>query len=179
MNSIVIYSSKYGATRQYAEWIGKALQLSVFEAEETDGREIIQADTVLIGTSVYIGKLRIRKWLKKNATILKNKRIILFVVCGTPAEEKEKWLPYVRQSVPEKLIDKCTVHVLPGRMWFAKASFLDKLLLRLNASTTSDREIKEMMLKGYDKVERKNIQPILEEYHRYAPTQLTTTNVHQ
>lgn len=167
MNSIVIYSSKYGATKQYADWIGKALHIPAIDAEDTGSREIIQNDTILIGSSVYIGRLRIRKWLKSNLALLKNKRIIFFVVCGTPVEEKEKWSEYIRQSVPEILTQNCSIHILPGRMWFAKLNGWDKFLLRLNASATSNKETKELMLKGYDNVERNNILPVLEDYDHF------------
>jgi menaquinone-dependent protoporphyrinogen IX oxidase len=181
MNSILIYSSKYGATRQYADWIGKALEIPIVDSENTTTPEIIQNDTFIIGSSVYIGRLRIRKWLKKNQHLLKNKRIILFIVCGTPVEEKEKWSEYIRQSVPETLMPDCSVHVLPGRMWFAKVNGWDRFLLRLNAGATSNRETKRLMLKGYDQVERKNIMPILEDFHHLtiAPKKSAKGNYQQ
>ncbi|WP_336516641.1 flavodoxin domain-containing protein [Pollutibacter soli] len=181
MKSILIYSSKYGATRQYADWIGKALEIPIVDAEDAITHEIIQNDTFIIGSSVYIGRLRIRKWLKKNLDLLKNKRIILFLVCGTPVEEKEKWSEYIRQSVPEALMPKCSVHVLPGRMWFERVNAWDRFLLRLNASATSNKETKRMMLKGYDQVERKNIMPVLEDFHRLiiAPEESAMRNYQQ
>lgn len=37
MNAIIIYKGKYGATRQYAEWIGAALKISFVSADDYNG----------------------------------------------------------------------------------------------------------------------------------------------
>ena len=76
MKSIIVYKGKYGATKQYAEWLGEELNLPVLSAELADEGQLALSDFYIIGSSVYIGKLQIRKWLKKNLSVLKNKKII-------------------------------------------------------------------------------------------------------
>ena len=78
MNSLVIYKSKYGATSQYAEWIAADLNLRALESEEVSNVELEDHDTLIIGSSVYIGKLLISKWLKNNLSILMEKKDIPF-----------------------------------------------------------------------------------------------------
>ena len=75
MKGIIIYKGKYGATQQYAEWAGKELNLPIATPENADPGTLAGYDFVAIGTSVYIGKFVINRWLKQQADILKNKKL--------------------------------------------------------------------------------------------------------
>ena len=66
MKGLVIYKGRYGATKQYATWIAKELGLPAASADRFPVDELSKYDYFVIGSSVYIGKLEIRKWLKKN-----------------------------------------------------------------------------------------------------------------
>ena len=75
MKGIIIYQGKYGATRQYAEWLGEQTMLPVESAENISGRQLIDFDFFVLGSSVYVGKLTIHKWMEKNLLYLKNKKV--------------------------------------------------------------------------------------------------------
>ena len=66
MKGVIIYKGKYAATRQYADWLGTELQLPVIIADNIEGKKIAKYDFVVLGSSVYIGKLQIHNWLKNN-----------------------------------------------------------------------------------------------------------------
>ena len=55
MKGLVIYKGKYGATKQYAMWIGQELQLSVASADRFPVDELSKYDYFILGSSVYIG----------------------------------------------------------------------------------------------------------------------------
>lgn len=78
MKGIVIYKGKYGATKQYADWVGEELGLSVVSATEISGEQLTPYNFLILGTSVYIGKLQLTKWLKRNMLFIKGKKIFLF-----------------------------------------------------------------------------------------------------
>jgi menaquinone-dependent protoporphyrinogen IX oxidase len=63
MKGLIVFKGKYGATAQYAEWLGVALDIPVMEAEEVTAEIINDHDYVVVGSSVYVGKLRLRSWL--------------------------------------------------------------------------------------------------------------------
>ncbi|HEX7846987.1 MAG TPA: flavodoxin domain-containing protein, partial [Chitinophagaceae bacterium] len=90
MKSMIIYKGKYGATKQYAEWIADALGQPCFYAGDESSKDLEAIDWVIIGTSIYISKLQINKWVKKNLATLKDKKIFLYLVAGTPSHEKTK-----------------------------------------------------------------------------------------
>jgi menaquinone-dependent protoporphyrinogen IX oxidase len=80
MKGLVIYKGRYGATKQYAMWIGQELELAVASADRFPQGYLNDYDFVIIGSSVYIGKLEIAKWLKKNFNTLASKKLFFFQV---------------------------------------------------------------------------------------------------
>lgn len=161
MKSIIVYKGKYGATKQYAEWLGEELNLPVLSAELADEGQLALSDFYIIGSSVYIGKLQIRKWLKKNLSVLKNKKIIFFQVAGTPIGETEKRQAYNLSSIPGELIGQCDFYFLPGRLAKDKLSWFDRFMLKMGSRLTKDAKEKERMLTDYDDVKRDSIREIL------------------
>ncbi len=173
MKGIVIYKGKYGATKQYALWAGQALNLPVMTAENIHGSPLKQYDFLVIGTSVYIGKLQIRKWLKENLALLRGKKIFLFQVAGTPTHEKEKRQAYNRASIPEELLNDCTFFFLPGRMIMDKLSWMDRFMLKMGARLTKDPVEKSSMLSEYDEVNKDCLVGLLQEVNNYLPAGTT------
>ncbi len=49
MPILVLYKSKYGSTKQYAQWIGEALQAPVRSVDDVRDAELKDATTVIIG----------------------------------------------------------------------------------------------------------------------------------
>src|SRR5687768_17577943 len=116
MKGLVIYKGKYGATKQYAIWIGQELQLAVASADRFPIDELPKYDYFILGSSVYIGQLEIKKWLKKNFKVLQNKKIFFFQVAASPIGQIEKRESYNKASLIPALVKKGHIYYLPGRM---------------------------------------------------------------
>lgn len=162
MKGIIVYNGKYGATLQYAIWLGAELNLQVLKTDTADAPKIAPADYVIIGTSVYIGKLQVASWLKRNKEILKNKKLIFFMVAGTPPEETAKLNAFFTQGVPEVLRRNVACHFLPGSLQFSRLSLMDKILLRMGARLAAARGEK-IHQTDYNNVSKDKLTPLLEE----------------
>lgn len=160
MKGIIVYKGKYGATRQYAEWLSRELNIKAVSPQDCKA-ELAVCDLVILGSSVYIGKLQLRRWLNDNVAILNNKKLFLFIVCGTPPEEKEKLEAYVQSSVPPDIRMQCRIYFLPGRLVYKKLSLTDKFMLRMGALISGDPKTKEAMLTDYDGVKKENLAKLL------------------
>lgn len=76
MNGLVIYKGKYGATAQYAQWLGQMFDLDVVSTKEcTSDARLRETDYFLIGTSVYFNTSLISKFLNDKKEMLKGKKI--------------------------------------------------------------------------------------------------------
>lgn len=169
MKGIIVYKGKYGATRQYAAWLRYELKLHLVQADHCKPCQIESSDPIIIGTSIYAGKMQVSQWLKKNVHLLKNKKVFLFVVCGTPAREKEKLQTYLETSVPAELLHQCQAYFLPGRLVYKRLAFWDKLVLHMGAMLTRDPIAKKRMLMDFDGVKRECLDEILSEIYKLKP----------
>ncbi len=168
MKGVIIFQGKYGATKQYAEWLGKELALPVFTPDNYRTKDIINCDFVIIGSSVYIGKLQIKDWIKRNMPGLLSKKIFLFVVSGTPPEDRKTLETYLRGSVPFQMREKSRVYFLPGKLIYRGLSWTDKFKLRMGAMLTKEKETKKKMLTDYNSVKKENLDGLLKDIKNYT-----------
>ncbi len=171
MKSIIIYKGKYGATAQYAQWLGEELNFPVHSADNSDQVNLREYDLFIIGTSVYIGKLQIGPWLKTNLPFMRNKKIILFLVAGTPAHQKEKLDGYIRSGIPEEIWQNCQSFYLPGKMIMGNLSWKDRLMLKMGAWLVKDPQESKRMLTDYNNVKKENITGIIAAAKKYGVTE--------
>lgn len=160
MKGMIIYKGKYGATRQYAVWLGSALGLPVVPAGAENSAQLSEADFVILGTSIYIGKLQLKKWISENQALLTGRKLYLFLVTGTPLEEKEKLIGYIRSNLPEEIRKRCKYFFFPGKLEFNKLSWKDKLLLKIGAWLSKGTK-NEIPLADYNRVERHYIDTLV------------------
>ncbi|HEY9258565.1 flavodoxin domain-containing protein [Chitinophaga sp.] len=139
MKGIIIYKGKYGATRQYAIWLGNILDIPVVMAGNETQQQLREAEYIIMGTSVYIGKLQLRKWIAKHHDLLINKDLFLFLVAGTPVAEKEKLQGYITANISSDISTRCSCFFLPGKLEFNKLSLSDKILLRIGSRLAKSR----------------------------------------
>lgn len=170
MQGLIIYQGKYGATRQYADWLKEMLKIPVSTPKEIKAIEIKNADYLVIGSSVYVGKLLIRHWLKENITELVNKKIFMFVVSATPANEKVKLESFL-MSVPAEIRYLIEIYYLPGKVIKKNLSFLDNFILHMGAWLTKDPVEKKKMLTDFDLIEVSNLNDLVNSIKSFEKSQ--------
>ena len=169
MKGIVIYKGKYGATRQYAEWIGKELKLPVISADDMNEDTLTGYDFVILGSSVYVGRLLLSAWLRMHEKILSKKKVFLFIVCGSPAEGKEKQQAMIGKSVPPSIGGHAMTYFMRGRMIYKNLRWSDKLVLRTGAMLIKDPAKKQKMLTDFDGVKHQLILPLVSDVRAFLP----------
>lgn len=87
MKTLIVYATKYGCTKRCAEILKSYLngEVNIISAK-ADKINLAEYDAVLIGGSVYMGKIRkdITYFCNRNLKQLLRKKIGLFVCCYTP-----------------------------------------------------------------------------------------------
>ena len=168
MKGLVIYKGKYGATKQYAMWIGQELRLPVVSADRFPVDELSKYDYFILGSSVYIGKLEIRDWLKKNFDLLQSKKILFFQVAASPPEQIEKRTSYNKASLSPDILKKIQFYYLPGRMIMRNLSAWDRFMLKMGAKLTKDPVEKKKMLTDFNDVKKENIYPLVKAVRNFT-----------
>jgi menaquinone-dependent protoporphyrinogen IX oxidase len=87
-STVVIYQSKYGATKKYAEWLAEELSCDLIETKKADIEQVEKYDVVILGGGIYATGIAGISFFKKHYERLKNKKIIVFAVGASPYDEK-------------------------------------------------------------------------------------------
>ena len=88
MSGIIIYKSKYGASKKYAEWISEETGFQIKELSEVTKLDFAKYDTLIFGSGIYMSKLVISDLIEKNHELLTNKNLIAFGVGSCPFNEE-------------------------------------------------------------------------------------------
>ena len=84
---LILYASKYGATRNYAGWLAEATGFSISEVKAASRQQLAAYDTVILGGGVYASGIAGLSFLRKNRPALAGKRLFVFAVGASPYDE--------------------------------------------------------------------------------------------
>lgn len=158
MEGAIYFSSNYGSTKQYANWISEVTGLPVYDVKK-DATNPLEYDFLILGSPVIYHKLIIRKWVKRNLAIIENMPIIFFTVSGAPAGEKlNRW---IADSLPENFISKMKHFALLGRQIPSELTFYDRMMLKIAAFFNRDRKASKEESQGFDYMDKSSISPIV------------------
>ncbi|CAN5330057.1 hypothetical protein BH09BAC6_BH09BAC6_18690 [soil metagenome] len=161
MKGIIIYQGKYGATEQYAQWLSDSLHFSFIEVNAVTPAILAKHDLVMLGSSVYVGKLLLAKWMKRNLSVLAHKKLLLFIVCGTTAENKNEQQKIIENNLDPAIRKAAGVFFLPGRCVVSKLSWMDRFLIKMGAMMQKDPVKKAKMMQGFDRMDRKSLNSLI------------------
>lgn len=154
---IIVFKGKYGATRQYAQWLAQELGLTYLEADQITGELLSTYDFVILGSSVYYGKLLLGSFLTKHFNVLSAKKLFVFIVCATPDSDEKTQSLIVKDNIPRLITDRSNIFFLPGRLILKELGLTDRVLLRVAAAFEKDPLKKQGMLNGIDGVREENL----------------------
>ena len=158
MKGAIFFSSKYGSTAEYANWIGNATGLPVFNVKN---KEINPADYdfLVIGTPIIYYKLHNLKWIEANMVNIENKPIIFFTVSGAGAGPKlDAWFS---KSLPKHFTSRMKHVALRGRQVPKQLTWFDRLMLIIAGLKNPDPVARREEMKGFDYMDKSSIEPIV------------------
>ena len=104
MKGIILYTSKYGSTKRYAEWLAEETGFDCVETKKAKLEAVKQYDTILLGGGIYASGIAGLPFLKKNMAQLREKKVIVFCDGASPYEERA-----FQQIVAHNLKDSLSV----------------------------------------------------------------------
>lgn len=87
-NGIVIYKSKYGATKKYADWLAEVTGYDCMETSKATIDLVSQYRTVVLCGGIYASGIAGLSFLKKHFKDLQSKKIAVFCVGASPYNEQ-------------------------------------------------------------------------------------------
>lgn len=170
MKILVIYHSKTGFTRRYAQWLQEDISCDIVPYDRRNTVELSRYDAVVYGAGCHAGSIRKLGWFLDKLPELSGKRLAVFFTGATPAGA-----PLVEEAIkknftPEQL-EKMGVFYLWSGLNYEDMGPLDKFMMTmlkrmLHAKADATQEEKEMakvISSSFDKTDRAYLRP-LEEY---------------
>lgn len=87
-NGIIIYQSKYGATKKYANWLMEMTGFDCIETPKAKLETVMQYEKIVLCGGIYASSIAGLSFLKKHIRDLKGKKIAVFCVGASPYDEK-------------------------------------------------------------------------------------------
>lgn len=136
MKSLILYASRYGTTRQYAEELGKQTGFPVFSWEKAEN--LREYDQILYFGALYAGSM---KGLKAILRKVNPGADLILVTVGVADPANEENIRNIRASlakqIPEVWLEKAKIFHLRGGIDYNRLSPLHRTMMALLYSKVS------------------------------------------
>ena len=141
MKTLVVYTSKYGATEECAKQIDKGLEGQVERINLLEGqpKDLKSFDKVILGTPIYAGNMskEIKNFYETHKEELAHKKVGLFISCLDLSKVEE----YIKLGFGEEGIKGLVIQKgCGGILDFKKLNFFERTICKLICKKEKDRE---------------------------------------
>ena len=130
--TLVLYTTKHGATQRYAERIGEPMDALVKEAAYARLDNAKTYDAIVLGCPVYMEKIKGLDFFADHAKDLADKRLVLFT-CGLndPQEPdvREALMAQIREQLGDALAHVQVFH-LRGNIRWQSLGLAERLMMK-------------------------------------------------
>jgi len=131
MNAVVVYKTKYGSAKKYAQWIGDRLCCKVTDAKDISLEELENYDTIIYGGGLYAEVINGISLISKNIDKLKDKKIAVFTTGITPIDCRDYYDKLVIEKNFKQGVPNCIkIFNFTGKMIIEELSLVHKTALK-------------------------------------------------
>lgn len=162
MASFVIYCSKYGSTKTYAEKLAHDLGWKALSYKGFPKNDLKNCDSLVLASNVRMGKMGIKRWAKANSSLILSKCKAALAVGGTESKNQDYYYDAVEKNLPFLKLKKEQIIGLSGRQFISEYKGFDAFVFKLMSKMIKDPKLKEQILKDKDHMDLKLLDPIVE-----------------
>lgn len=141
MSTIVIYKSKYGSTKTYAEWIAEELSCKAVDAKNIKIDDLMQYDTIIYGGGLYAEIISGVSLITKNIEKLQSKKLIVYSTGITPLECREYYDSIVAaKNFKGNCLNYIKVYNFMGKMILSELSAVHRAAIKTLKKIMSDKQ---------------------------------------
>jgi len=171
--ALVMYFSKYGSTKKYAEWIVAELNGDIYDIKNVKYDILENYETIILGTAIYAGKIEGMNIIINNYEKIKDKKIVIYT-CGLFDYSKIENINAIKTKIvnilPDKIAENIKIYCLRGGINYKQLNPAHKILMWMMKTmimkTEKLKEENKDFLETYGKIidftNKDNINVILE-----------------
>lgn len=167
---VMVYRSKTGFTKNYAQWIADELNCDLLEGEKVKADDLLPYDTIIYGAGLYASGISGIKLITKNYARLKDKHLIVFAVGASPVR-RETTEELKSMNFKGEMYESIHFYYLRGGFEYTRLSPFYRILMtlkkiQLKRTKNPDADVKGMLASyghSVDFTKKKNVEPIVKE----------------
>ena len=132
--TLVLYYSKYGTTKKYAEWIASELNGDICPISNVKENNLAQYDAIIIGSGLYAGSIKGMDIITNNYETLRGRKLVLFT-CGLADYSKagniKEIAGRIEAAIPENIRRDLKTYFLRGGIDYKRLSFVHKIMMAI------------------------------------------------
>ena len=165
----VVYATKYGHTKQYAEWMKEEAGADIFAAASFTPTKALEYKAVVFAGGVYGDKILIMDWLKKNLGQVNVNKMIIAAVSWYCNDSEEAKARLIAENYPEQFKNVVPLIVINSGIDKKKTSVMDKAQLLAAQSSINKHDVRTAddinalaIIKGYsDSTSKDNLKGLI------------------
>ncbi len=126
---IILYQSKYGSTKRYAEWLKQEGNYVIVETKKAEISYLQSFDTIVLGGGVYASGIAGLQFLKKNINSLSGRKIAVFAVGASPYDERT--IQQIREMHFKEVLRDVPLFYCRGAWDENRMTFGDRMLCKM------------------------------------------------
>ena len=174
-NTLVVYNSKYGHTKKYAQWLAEELNSDILNGKNLKNNILDSYSTIFFGSSLYAGKNKAARLIVKNFEQIRDKKLVLFT-CGLGDVSNPTNIDNINRALDKvitpEIRKKVKIFHVRGGIDYKNLSVLHKIMMKLLYSKISkkseselndeDREFMATYGQKIDLSDKKMLEPIIQ-----------------
>lgn len=162
-STIIIYSSKTGFSKRYAQWLAEDLNCPTLPFRDRKGADLTKYDTIILTGGLYAGQMSGLKWLKSQLPALAGKRLAAVAVGCSPMDwpGQAKSLTQLFGGTPEIRGFYCQ-----GGLDYDHMGAVDRTMMAALRMMLKAQKNQQEMLKGisqsFDGTNREYLAPVIQ-----------------
>ena len=165
----VVYATKYGHTKQYADWMKEEAGADIFVSTSFTPTKALEYKAVVFAGGVYGDKILIMDWLKKNLGQVNVNKMVIAAVSWYCNDSEEAKARLIAENYPEQFKNVVPLVVINSGIDKKKTSVMDKAQLLAAQSAINKHEVRSAddinalaIIKGYsDSTSKDNLKSLI------------------
>lgn len=166
MKTVIVYKSKTGFTKKYAQMIAKEIACDLLELKKATPRKLAEYDTVVFGSRFFAGTVDGLKKARELFAASGAKKFVVFATGATPNEAaaivdevwKNNFTPQELEAIPH--------FYMQSGICYEKMPFGEKMMMKMAAKMMKNQKDKDEMGQGFEEALKGSFDISSEEYMR-------------
>ena len=150
MKTVIVYKSKTGFTKKYAEMIAAEVSCELVELKKAKPEKLAGYDTVVFGTRFFAGMVDEFKKAKELFEKSGAKKFLVFATGATPNAAENIVNDMWKNNFSEEELEKIPHFYMQSGICYEKMPFGEKMMMKMAAKMMKNQKEKDEMGQGFE-----------------------------